>query len=102
MVGEPDGVCPVEAEQLQDRRRLGCQEALLAINRLRARSNIVAPLPVVIFVGCVGLLWGSFEALHPTARQHGFAHNSLPFFWVIMAPSGTWRLNGHSCRLSFV
>jgi TRAP-type C4-dicarboxylate transport system permease small subunit len=81
---------------------LGCQEALLAINRLRARSNIVAPLPVVIFVGYVGLLWGSFEALHPTARQHGFVHYSLPFFWVIMAPSGTWRLNGHSCRLSFV
>ena len=68
MVDEPDGVCPVGAEQLQDRRRLGCQEALLAINRLRARSNIVAPLPVVIFVGYVGLLRGPGGALRMIFR----------------------------------
>ena len=51
----------------------------------------------VSFVGYVGLLWG---VLRLTARQHGFAHNSLPSFLVIMAPSGTRRLNSHICRLS--
>ena len=37
----------------------------------------------------VGLLWDL--VFFPTARQRGFAHNSLPFFLVIMAPSGTRR-----------
>jgi hypothetical protein len=68
-----------------------------------------APLPAFL-VGYVGLLWGPGGALRmilfvscdPTARQHGFAHNSLPFFWAIMAPSGTWRLNSHNCRFSFM
>ena len=40
----------------------------------------------------VGLLWDL--VFFPTARQRGFAHNSLPFFLVIMAPSGT------SCRIA--
>ena len=55
-----------------------------------------APLPAFV-VGYVGPLWALSQT---TARQHGFAHNSLPSFWVIMAPSGTQRLNSHSCRLS--
>ena len=49
--------------------------------------------------------WGGSSCLDPTrltARQHGFAHNSLPSFRVIMAPSGTRRLNSHNCRLSLL
>ena len=108
MVDALDGV-------LQERCLAGWKErdvrmSLLAILRPQAVSNIEAPLPAII-VGYVGLLWGSFGVLldrsypwfwYPTARQHGFAHNSLPSFWVIMAPSGTWRLNSHSCRFSFM
>ncbi len=105
IVDESDGV-------LQERCLAGWKErdvrmSLLAILRPQAVSNIEAPLPAII-VGYVGLLWGSFGVLgtpgfvSPTARQYGFAHNSLPSFWVIMAPSGTWRLNSHSCRFSFM
>jgi hypothetical protein len=46
-----------------------------------------APLPAFV-VGYVGPLWALSQT---TARQHGFAHNSLPCFLVIMAPSGTRR-----------
>ena len=88
---------------LQERCLAGWKErevrmSLLSIIRPQAAGNIEAPLPAVT-VGYVGLLcflrWS-------TARQHGFAQNSLPSFWVIMAPSGTWRLNSQSCRFSFM
>jgi len=70
-------------------------------------SSAVARLPRRLCWAAVGSRGGPahvflFVSCDPTARQHGFAHNSLPFFWAIMAPSGTWRLNSHNCRFSFM